>query len=373
LASFRKHGNEWEYRIRYKDPATQKYKEKSQRGYKSKKEAQLAAAKVEQEIKDGLFVNHDMTYQQAFDEWWAVHSKTIKPSSQHTISIKFKKHILPRFGPIKLKEITPKYCQKVINEFAEQFKSVHDYKMHANQVFKYAVRKGYLAVNPMEHVEIPKAEEEFLAESEQKRNYWTKQEVKKFLQLAKEHVEPQAYILFYLLIYTGMRKGELLALEWKDVDLKQRRIRIHQTLFFKDGKEIFQKVKTYQERTISIDEQTAKMLRKWRIQQRELLLKAGQSKQPSYVLTRPDLRPLRHAYPNETLESFIQRHNLYPITVHGLRHTHASLLFEAGASIKEVQDRLGHRDIQTTMDIYTHVTENVKERTAELFTKFMAD
>ncbi|CDQ41386.1 tyrosine-type recombinase/integrase [Virgibacillus massiliensis] len=61
-----------------------------------------------------------------------------------------------------------------------------------------------------------------------------------------------------------------------------------------------------------------------------------------YVLTRPDMRPLRLAQPNDILKSFIKRHELHPITIHGLRHTHASLLFEAGASIKEVQARLGH-------------------------------
>ncbi|WP_420901904.1 tyrosine-type recombinase/integrase [Paenibacillus dendritiformis] len=67
----------------------------------------------------------------------------------------------------------------------------------------------------------------------------------------------------------------------------------------------------------------------------------------------------------------MRKHNLHPITVHGLRHTHASLLFEAGASIKEVQERLGHSNSKMTMDIYTHVTKTVKERTATLFGEFM--
>ncbi|MFP5303862.1 tyrosine-type recombinase/integrase, partial [Cobetia sp. SIMBA_158] len=62
---------------------------------------------------------------------------------------------------------------------------------------------------------------------------------------------------------------------------------------------------------------------------------------------------------------------LHPITVHGFRHTHASILFEAGATVKEVQVRLGHRDIKTTMNIYTHVTKTVKERTAELFQSYI--
>ncbi|WP_330896417.1 tyrosine-type recombinase/integrase [Brevibacillus brevis] len=74
---------------------------------------------------------------------------------------------------------------------------------------------------------------------------------------------------------------------------------------------------------------------------------------------------------NDKLNEITKSNNLHPITVHGLRHTHASLLFEAGASIKEVQERLGHSDIKMTMNIYTHVTRTVKEQTASLFEKFM--
>ena len=81
--------------------------------------------------------------------------------------------------------------------------------------------------------------------------------------------------------------------------------------------------------------------------------------------------PLRLAYLNEKLNSLIKKHHLHPITIHRLRHTHASLLFEAGASIKEVQERLGHSDIQMTMNIYTHVTDHVKEQTAEKFQRYI--
>ncbi|WP_417894553.1 tyrosine-type recombinase/integrase [Bacillus safensis] len=71
------------------------------------------------------------------------------------------------------------------------------------------------------------------------------------------------------------------------------------------------------------------------------------------------------------MESFVKTHNLHPITVHGFRHMHASILFEAGATVKEVQVRLGRRDIKTTINIYTHVTKTVKERTAELFQTYI--
>lgn len=69
--------------------------------------------------------------------------------------------------------------------------------------------------------------------------------------------------------------------------------------------------------------------------------------------------------------SIQEKYNLKRVTTHGLRHTHCSLLFEAGVPIERVQDRLGHSDIQTTMNIYTHVSEKIKEDTDEQFAKFM--
>lgn len=80
----------------------------------------------------------------------------------------------------------------------------------------------------------------------------------------------------------------------------------------------------------------------------------------------------RLAYLNEKLKRIYQKNpGLSQINIHAFRHTHASLLFAAGASIKDVQSRLGHTDIKTTMDIYTHVTDEAKKKTAEMFQKYM--
>lgn len=78
--------------------------------------------------------------------------------------------------------------------------------------------------------------------------------------------------------------------------------------------------------------------------------------------------------PNKTvqwLSSFLQKYDLDYITAHGLRHTHCSLLFEAGATIKEVQFRLGHKDVKTTLDVYAHVTKKAKAETIDKFTNFI--
>ena len=82
------------------------------------------------------------------------------------------------------------------------------------------------------------------------------------------------------------------------------------------------------------------------------------------------MKYMRVSTPNDKLEAFFKRHqDFHKIHVHDFRHTHASLLFEVGATLKEVQSRLGHSDIKTTMDIYTHITQSTREKLAEKFQK----
>ncbi|MBO1515324.1 tyrosine-type recombinase/integrase [Metabacillus sp. BG109] len=84
------------------------------------------------------------------------------------------------------------------------------------------------------------------------------------------------------------------------------------------------------------------------------------------------MKLIRLASLNDKLAAIFEKHKEFqPITIHGFRHTHASILFEAGASIKDVQVRLGHTDIQTTMNIYTHVTNTAKEKVTNLFKSYM--
>ncbi|WP_241504175.1 site-specific integrase [Cytobacillus horneckiae] len=377
VASYQKYktkqGDKWMFKLSVGiDPETGKKLMTTRRGFKTKKEAQAAYMKLKQEIDSGLLSKQSLLFEDVFKEWWDIHSKTVKPSTKYSKISKFQKHILPRFGKLKMKDITKGYCQRVINEIAKEIDSVNDIKIQANLVFKYAVKMDYILKNPMEYVTIPKKEESFLANEEDERNYWTKDELKQFLKLAKEHMSKQYFMMFYLLIYTGMRKGELIALTWDDINLNEQTININKTMFFEKGKEIIQTAKKYaSNRVIDIDTHTTKLLSNWKVKQKESLLADGITTKPQYVLFRSDLRPLRLAYPNELLNSFITVYDLHRITIHGLRHTHASMLFEAGASIKEVQARLGHKDIQTTMNVYTHVTKTMSQKTAENFLKFM--
>ncbi|AKG05560.1 site-specific integrase [Salimicrobium jeotgali] len=374
MAYIRRRNKGWSFTVDLGiDPATGKRKQLTKSGFPTKKEAQRAVAQIEMQLEQNTYQpDRRFSFKEVYEEWWSIHSQTIKESTQAFVQSKVNRHILPRFGHLKIREISPTYCQRMINEIATEIKSVSDIKVQANQIFKYALKMDYIAKNPMQHTVIPKRDEGELVTKMDEKNFWNKHEVIHFLSTAKEELDMRNYLMFYLLIYTGIRKGELAALEWKDIDLEKRTMYINKTMFFKNKKEVIQTAKKKASiRSIRIDENTAALLRKWKLQQSEWLLERGINPETKYVLTRADGRPLRLAHPNDKLNSLIDKHNLSPITVHGFRHTHASLLFEAGATIKEVQERLGHRDIQTTMNVYAHVTDASKGKTADLFAQFM--
>ncbi len=383
MASYKKYqtkqGQKWLFKMDTgRNPLTGKRQTTTRRGFKTKKEAQAAALNLEQELTTGTLINNsNLTFNEVYKQWYADHSRTIKKSTQKTIQSKFNKHILPRFGNLKVKEINRAYCQKVINEIAATIKSVNDIKIQINQVFKYALKMDLINKNPLEHVSIPKEQKELLKDhydlSEEERNYWTKKEIRQFLSITQAETSIRDQVLFHLLIYTGGRKGELLALTWDDIDFEVGSLRLGKTLFYDQGEYLFQTPKTKKStRLISLDTSTLNSLKKLRKEQIEAKLAAFNSNNENrIVFTRGDGSPLRLAYPNEKLNILIKKHNLHRITIHGLRHTHASLLFEAGASIKEVQERLGHSDIKMTMNIYTHVTDYLKEQTAAKFQSYI--
>ena len=172
-----------------------------------------------------------------------------------------------------------------------------------------------------------------------------------------------------------MRKGECLALKWSDIDFKRNTIDINKSLASGENNRLYlSPCKTKSSvRTLDMDDATMNYLKEWRLKQQREMFKLGinflsndnlifaNSKGTYTVLSKPQ------RWDNAICKKYGLRH----IKVHGFRHTHASLLFDAGVSMKDVKERLGHSDITTTMNIYTHVTENKAKETANSFAKFM--
>lgn len=196
-----------------------------------------------------------------------------------------------------------------------------------------------------------------------------------FLKCLEQENNFKAYTLFRILAFSGMRKGEALALTWEDINFKDCEIRINKALSRgKDNRLYVKTTKTKSSRrTLKMDDKTMEILADWRKKQKQDLLILGfntlQPKQLVFSSRKNDLMQ-----PTKTRKWMLhvqQKYGLKEITTHGLRHTHCSLLFEAGAKIKEVQDRLGHGDVQTTMNIYAHVTKKVKAETIQKFGDYL--
>lgn len=362
-----KQGILWLYKIYTSiNPETGKRSRITKRGFKTMKEAKSEAIREEQKFLDGLFQeSSDMTFYDVYTLWIEQQKNITKKSTQYFVQCKFKKQILPFFRNIKIQKITRKMCQDFVNQI--EIKSKNEIKMYVNQVFKFALKQDILKKNPMEFVIVPKLESEFIHQvTEEQKNFMDKNQVTEFLSILRDNCMQKECTLFHLLLYTGARKGEVLALQWKDIDFTAKTIKFEKTLYFENKQHILQTTKTTgSNRIINIDDGTVELLIEWKEQSLDVL------NEESFVFKKNDGTPLRLAYPNEVLNGIIKKFSLEKITVHGLRHTHASLLFEAGASIKEVQARLGHSDVNITLNIYTHVTKSAKMKTAEKFSNYL--
>lgn len=352
------------------DPLTGKSKRTTRRGFKTQKEAKLALAQIQIEIDRGKFVKQDYSlFKDVYELWYAQYINTVKPSSAQRIKYYFDKQILPAFGELKLTKISPSYCQKVVNEWSKKYKRFDSMKMYTSKIFEFAITQNLLSMNPMKRIIMPKRQREIKTKEDQ--NFLDKAQLQEFLTLAKQKESMQYYTAFHLLAYTGMRKSELAALNWSDINWNANTISINKNVSYTSGQRIITTTKTTSsDRTISIDEITLNILKKWKLEQKKELLSRGfivQKDEKQLIFSNPSNEIMS---PNVLWEK-LKTYKNFSISPHGFRHTHASLLFESGATIKQVQERLGHSNINTTLNIYTHVTKNAEKDVANKFLTYM--
>lgn len=349
------------------DPLSGKEKRTTRRGFKTKKEAQLALARIRLEIEKGTFRKQVAeTYQDLYDLWIVQYEKTVEESTFVKTSRIFKNHILPSMGAYRVEKIHVDVCQKHVYEWAEKLKNFRMVKSYAAKVLDFAIRRGYIETNPFTHVDMPSTASKKTTgtDNEEVENFYTREQLIKFLSCLEKESNFKAYAFFRLLAFSGMRKGEAFALTWNDFNFKKNEIRINKALSRGKNNRLYVKsTKTGDARTIKMDDNTMAILKEWKKKQKQDYLKLGfNTLQPKQLVFSNNKN--EYMQPTKTRKWILHvqnKHELGTITTHGLRHTHCSLLFEAGASLKEVQDRLGHTDVQTTMNIYAHVTKKAKE------------
>ena len=350
------------------DPLTGKKKRTTRRGFKTQKEAKLALAQLQLEIESNSFSKQDYsTFEEVYELWFANYKHTVKESSAQRVQYLFKNQILSKFGHMRINKINTAVCQKIVNEWNEENAPTR-LRSYTKKIFTYAMSINIILSNPMDNILIPR---KINSQKIEKENFLDRYQLKEFLLLVKQQEPINIYAMLHVLAYTGLRKGELAALTWTDIDFANQTLSVTKTGYYLSGNPYITSTKTNKStRIISIDKFTISLLKQWKLEQKKFLLSRGipiKSDKKQLVFSNDKNNLIYNSFLNEILRKYSQ----YNITPHGFRHTHASLLFEAGASIKQVQERLGHTNINTTLEIYTHVTKEAEKESAEKFLKYM--
>ena len=283
--------------------------------------------------------------------------------------------ILPSLGHLKLKDIKPLHIQKFVNAL-----STGDYRQDGKDGKPYApatVRRYYVVLQSILHNAyrlqlIPKnpADGDIItlpSLGQQKTEIYNKQELAEMLS-ALETENTMFKALIYMAIATGCRRGELVALEWKDIDFDSGIVRISKSAYQMKGEGTkIKDTKTHKERTVQIPPVCVALLKQWKNEQFTKRLQLGSAWRGSdFVFIQSDGAILYSTSPTMMFDKFQKRHDLPHKKFHALRHTSATLALSNGINIKAVGARLGHSQLKTT-DRYLHALEETERQAANVF------
>lgn len=354
------------------DPVTGIKKKTTRRGFKTRKEANLEIARLKLNFEEGEYgtVKKRMTFNEVYELWLPIYETTVKESTFQMQSDVIRLHILPRFGRLYVERITTAYCQEQTNDWHSYYKKHPNLIGLTQRILEYArLNLKLIKENPMKDVIRPKRQRK-LKEDVYEAPYYNKEQLNHFMSCV-EQMDELTHVVFRIIAYTGMRQGEACGLRWNDFDEVNGTLSVRRTVSRgKNYQKNLQPTKTIAgERTIPIDQETANILKRWKINQRkDMLMRGHNTNTPDQFIITNDKNEFQYSqYPYARLKQIRKKFKIDPITVHGLRHTHCTLAFEAGATLKEVQDRMGHEDTDMVLEVYNHVN---KKHKAELGNKF---
>ena len=333
----------WLIQYRYTDWQGKRRKS-TKRGFATKREAE--------EWLRNFLITQKADFDMKFENFWKMYYADMETRlREHTMRTKkyiVELKILPYFGNKRVNDITAADIRQWQNELIKMGYSPTYLKTINNQlsaIFNYAVRYYDLKSNPC-----AKAGSMGKSKAEEM-DFWTGEEFRKFIDSVMN--KRLSYMAFMILYWTGMRLGELLALNPKDVDLEKRTISITKSYQRLGKKDVITPPKTSKsKRVITIPEFLAADIKDYM--------------DSLYDLQEDDrLFPITKYYLEHEMQRGIKESGVKRIRVHDLRHSHASMLIELGFSPLEIANRLGHEKVETTLNTYAHLYPNKQTKLAE--------
>ncbi|PFP26522.1 site-specific integrase [Bacillus sp. AFS073361] len=369
--------------------------------FETREEAEAAAVALIEKIKQGKFhIETDMLFKEYADVWLAEYIKVTNPKPG---SVRIRKYginkFLPYFKNIKLKNITEEMYQNVLDNLKVKgnrngkglgrstLETIHE---TGKLLFGKAVNKKLLNDNPTTNAYIIKDNVKIINEEEEDKKdkkeimglpkFLELEELAHFLDIVREKGLYMDDLFFNTLSYTGMRVGELVALKWRDIDFEKHTISINKTYYNPKNnttKYVLVQPKTIKsKREITVDPELIELFKSHKQNQDKIISHLGESYfNRDFIFTNLNRHP---GYP--VLIKFVEIRMARLIkfsglnselTPHSLRHTHTSLLAQAGVEEDEIMDRLGHQDDETTKKVYLHVTNHRRKNASTKFSNLL--
>lgn len=347
-----------------RDPETKKYKQHWETVRGTKKDAEKRLAELLNQIDKGLYIKPEKTTLAEYLERWLKDYvwPNLAPRTAEGYEHIIRRYIIPGLGKIQLAQLKPEHIQKY---YANQLsiggdkgiglspRTVRHHHMCLHSALKTAVKWELLIRNPLDAIDPPRCQKHEM-------HTLTEEAVHKVLEIANE---TPYFTLFYLALFTGLRRSELLALKWSAVDLIMCQLSVSRSLHVLSGGEIItRQTKTARStRSVALSPSTVQVLKDHRDKQQAFKILAGSHlNNDDFIFTNIDGKPLLPNTITHNWIKLIRKTGLNGIRLHDARHTHASLMLKQGVHPKIVQERLGHSSIQVTLDTYSHVTPGLQ-------------
>ncbi|VGV37319.1 DNA integration/recombination/inversion protein [Streptococcus pyogenes] len=305
------------------------------------------------------------TFKELSHLWLGNYKLTVKPQTYDATVTRFNRHIMPTLGNMKVDKITASDIQMLINRLSKYYVNYTAVRSVIRKVLQQGVLLGLIDYNSARDIILPRKQ----PNAKKKVKFIDPSDLKSFL----EHLETSQHkrynlyfdaVLYQLLLSTGLRIGEACALEWGDIDLENGTIAINKT--YNKNLKFLSTAKTQSgNRVISVDKKTLRSLKLYQMRQRQLFNEVG-ARVSEIVFATPTRKYFNASVRQSALDTRCKEAGIERFTFHAFRHTHASLLLNAGISYKELQYRLGHANISMTLDTYGHLSKD-KEKEAVLY------
>lgn len=357
------------------DPGTGKQVQRSITGKTQKEVAQKLKAATAA-IDAGTYATPSkMTVGQWLDIWSEEYLGSAKPKTVTLYKATIANHLKPAFGRIKLDALDTHTIQKLYNSLSrpredkpalspKTIKNIHGI---FHKALQQAVKVGYLRFNPADACELPRMEHREIKPLDD-------EAIAAFMKAIQGH---RFEALYLTMLFTGMRRGETCGLTWDCVDLEQGTIRVDkqlQNIPGQPGKFRLISTKNNKGRTIPVALFVTEILKKHKIQQDKMKAEAGPLWQENNFVFCNEVG--EHLSPNTVYHNYkriVKALGLPDARLHDLRHSYAVASLRAGDDIKTVQSNLGHHAAAFTLDVYGHVTDDMKRASAKRMENYIEE